>query len=260
VSEDVSGERPEPTVRQLFSEQLAGRMSRANGVGAHIASAHAPSLLATVGGWRGLLESVLPVTVFSAVYGVSRDLRLSLVCAFVPAVIMSVWRLVVREPLTQAIGGLFGIGIGAFIATRTGRAEDFFLPSILKNVGFAALYVVSIAVRWPLIGVLLGFFLGEGLAWRDVPQRRRVYTQASWLWAGMFGLRAAVQTPLWLAGMTAVLGAVNVALGLPLFFLTIWLTYVVVRRVPTVVPPAQEELDPVPAEPQRAPDSQQPST
>lgn len=237
MSEGTAQERPpEPTVRQMFAEELASRMSKAQGVGATMAAGHAPSLMATIGGWRGLLEAVVPVSVFSTVYAFTSDLKTSIIGAVIPGVAFSLWRLLAREPLTQALGGLFAIAIGAFIATRTGRAEDYFLPSILKNIGFTALYVVSIAVRWPLIGVLLGFVLGEGLAWRDVPERRRAYNRASWLWAGMFGLRAAVQIPLYLAGKTSMLGAVAVPLGLPLFFLTIWLTYVVVRRVPVVVP------------------------
>jgi hypothetical protein len=57
----------------------------------------------------------------------------------------------------------------------------------------------------------------------------------------MFGLRLAVQVPLYLAGQVAVLGAVNVGLGLPLFGIVVWLSWLILRRVPVAHPPAEAE-------------------
>jgi hypothetical protein len=198
------------------------------------------SLAATVGGVRGLLESVIPFTVFSVVYGFTEDLRTSVIAALVPAAVLAAWRLIAREPLTQAVSGLIGIGIGAWVATRTGNATDFFLPNILKNAGFAALYAFSALIRWPLIGVVLGPALGEMFEWRKVPARRRAYVICTWLWVAMFGVRLAVQIPLWLADQVTLLGTLNAfVLGLPLFGLTIWLCWLVLRRVPVVKPAAR---------------------
>jgi hypothetical protein len=199
------------------------------------------SMAASIGGAWGLAESVVPLTVFSVVYGFSRDLRWSLVAALVPSTALAVRRLLLRQPLTQALSGLFGVGLGALLAVRTGRAENFFLPSILKNVGFTAAYAVSAMVRWPVVGVMIGPVLGEWWAWRDVPDRRRAYTRVTWLWVGVFALRLAVQVPLYLTGQAAVLGAANVPLGLPLFGLAVWLSWLMLRRVPVVegaAPPA----------------------
>jgi hypothetical protein len=192
------------------------------------------------GGVRGVLEAVLPVTVFSVVYGITRDVTPSAVAALAPAVVLAVWRLVAREPLTQAVGGLVGVGIGAFIAVRTGQAETFFLPSIIKNAAYGAVYLVSILVRWPLIGAILGVVLGEGTHWRRVPPRMRAYVIATWLWVGLFGVRLLVQVPLYLADRVALLGAVNVGLGLPLFGLVVWGSWLVLRRVPVAYPPGHE--------------------
>lgn len=198
------------------------------------------SLAASIGGVRGLLESVVPFTVFSVVYGFTEDLRTSIVWAVVPAVVLSVWRLVAREPLTQAVSGLVGIGIGAWVASRTGNASDFFLPNILKNAGFALVYAVSAIVRWPLIGLVLGPALGEMLAWRKDPPRLAAYVLVTWLWVVMFGIRLAVQIPLYLADQVTLLGTLNAfVLGLPLFGLTIWLSWLVLRRVPVTPAPAR---------------------
>jgi MFS family permease len=194
------------------------------------------SVQAVIGGPRGLAESILPMTVFSIVWAFTHDVPRSVLAALVPSVVLTVWRVVAREPLTQAISGVLGIALGAGIALYTGRAQDFFIPGILKNVGLGAVYAISALVRWPLVGVLLGFMLGEDLHWRRVRPRMRVYQQVTWLWAGVFALRAAVQAWLYAAGQATALGFVNVLLGLPLFGLAVGLTWLLVRRVPAAKP------------------------
>ena len=202
------------------------------------------SVQAAIGGPRGLAESILPMTVFSIVWAFTHDVPRSVLAALVPSVILAVWRIVAREPLTQAVSGVLGIALGAGLALYTGRAQDFFIPGILKNVGLGAVYAITALVRWPLIGVLLGFMLGEDLNWRRVRPRMRVYQQATWLWVGVFALRAAVQGWLYASGQATALGFVNVVLGLPLFGLAVGLTWLLVRRVPAAKPaeePARDE-------------------
>ncbi|MBL8932227.1 MAG: DUF3159 domain-containing protein [Kineosporiaceae bacterium] len=212
------------------------------------------SLEKSIGGVRGLLEAVVPITIFSLVYGITHDIRTSCVAALVPSVAFAIWRLIRRESLTQAVSGVLGLGLGAFLALRTGRSENFFLPSIIKNAAYGAGYAVSILLRWPVIGLLLGFALGELTHWRRVPARLRVYQQATWVWVGMFGLRLLVQVPLYLLGMTATLGLVSVPLGIPLFALAAYLTWVIIRRVPVAhatpatVEPTGGRADRTPAE------------
>ncbi|HYY09424.1 MAG TPA: DUF3159 domain-containing protein [Kineosporiaceae bacterium] len=194
------------------------------------------SLQGLIGGPRGLAESVLPMTVFSLVWAFTHDVQRSVLAALAPSVLFTVWRLVAREPVTQALGGMFGIALGAGIALFTGRAQDFFVPGIVKNLAFGALYAVSSLVRYPLIGLLLGFTLGEDLNWRRVPRRMRVYQQATWVWVAVFAVRALVQGRLYSEGDATSLGFVNLLLGLPLFGVAVALTWLLVRRVPPARP------------------------
>ncbi len=195
----------------------------------------------SVGGVRGLLESVLPVTVFTVLYGLTRALTPSLVGALAVAVVLVLARAVVRQPVMPAVSGLLGVGLGAVVASRTGNAADYFLLPLFKNAFFALLYAGSALAGWPLVGLVLGMLLKEQTAWRGVPERRRVYSQATWLWAGMFGLRFAVELPLYLQQHVVTLGVLSVPLGLPLFGVVLLLTWLIVRRVPTVEPPQPAE-------------------
>ena len=208
------------------------------------------SFQASVGGVRGIIESVLPYTVFSLVYAVTKDLQTSIIAAAAPLVVLVIWRLIARETLTQAISGVLGIALGAYFAQKSGKAADFFLPNILKNSGFAALYAISILVRWPLIGVVVGPMTGEMFAWRDDPRRFAAYRWATWIWVGMFLVRLAVQIPLFLADNVTLLGTLNgLVLGVPLFALTIWLSWLVLRSVPLAKPPSADPDERSGAEP-----------
>jgi hypothetical protein len=195
----------------------------------------------SVGGVRGLVESVLPVTVFTALYALTRALTPSLVGALAVAVLLVLARAVVRQPVMPAVSGLLGVGLGAAVAWVSGNAADYFLLPLLKNAFFALVYAGSALAGWPLVGLVLGMLLKEQTAWRQVPQRRQVYTQATWLWAGMFALRFAVELPLYLERHVVTLGVLSVPLGLPLFGVVLLLTWLIVRRVPVVEPPQSIE-------------------
>lgn len=217
-----------------------------------VAQAAAPQfdLAKTIGGPRGIVESVLPYTIFSIVYGFSEDLRASIIASAVPVVVLVIWRLVARESLQQVISGAVGIALGAYIAEKTGSAANFFLPSIFKNLGYGAFYAISNLVRWPLIGVIIGPMVGEFWHWRHDKPRYTAYWWATWVWVGLFAVRLLVQVPLYLADQVTLLGTLNgLVLGIPLFALTIYLSWLILRNVPVVKPPRDEPEDDGSSEP-----------
>jgi hypothetical protein len=222
------------------AEAAAGEpaASRRTVLGAAATGGEPPSLTAAVGGPLGIAESAVPAALFVAVYTLGgNETTPAAIAAVVVAAVLSVARLVRRQTLQFALSGLAGVALAAFVVSRTGRAEDFFLPGILINAGYAAAYLVSIVVRWPLMGLILGSLAGQGTAWRDDPQLVRLYTLASWVWFGLFVLRLAVQLPLYAAGALVALGVAKVAMGIPLFALGLWLTFLLVRRATPPTPP-----------------------
>ena len=222
-------------ISEFVTEHVADEPdARANGSREDMKRVMAESdLIATLGGIRGVIESSVAGVVFALAYSVSgQNLRVALWAAIISGLVVVAVSLVQRRSLQQAVTGFFGIVIMAAISRFTGKPEDFYLWPILKNAGFAAVYLLSAAIRWPLIGVILGPLLGEGIAWRKDPARLRAYTVASLVWAGMFGIRFAVQLPLYLAGNITWLGFQAIPLGLPLFLLVCWVTFIVLARVP----------------------------
>ena len=189
------------------------------------------TLLDEMGGVQGIADSSLPGLLFVAVYSLSgSDLQLAAIAAVGLGALIGVFRLIRGESAKYAAAGFIGVAIAGFFATRTGKAEDFFLPGLLFNAGYAIGYLVSILIRWPLIGVFLGPLMGEGMSWRQDPAKVKLFSQASWVWVGLFVVRLAVQLPLYLSGSLLALGIAKTVMGLPVFALTIWLTYLILKR------------------------------
>ena len=189
------------------------------------------NLLEAMGGGHGILDSSLPGLAFVIAYTASgQSLETAVWSAVVVGAVLLVVRLFRRETLQFAIAGFVGVAIAAFIAQKTGKAENFFLPGLLLNLGYALAYLISIVVRWPLVGVFVGPLVGEGMEWRKDPRLLRVYTRASWIWVALFVTRLAVQLPLYLAGELVALGVAKTAMGFPIFGIAVWLSYLVMRK------------------------------
>ena len=208
------------------------------------------SFAEAIGGVRGLVESTAPGLVFVVVFVLTRELTPALIASLAVAVAAVVVRLVQRTPVTQAFSGMLGIVIGVVWAWWSGRAQDFFAGGLLANAGYLTAMVVSIVVRWPAVGVVVGLLRGEDTGWRTDPARapeRRRFVWATWVLAAVFALRLAVQVPLYLAGEEAVaaLGTAKLAMGVPLFAVGLWVTWLLVgsraaRAEPADPPPTPQ--------------------
>lgn len=206
-----------------------------------------------------------PGLVFVVLYVATRDLMLPLVASLAVAVVAVVARLVQRTPVTQAFGGLFGVAVGVFWAWRSGDATQYFAYGLWTNGAYLAVMLVSVAVSWPLVGVVVEALRGGfgataqptgrtvaetgstgtptdvveaepaaaplfSTAWRSDRALLRRYTLATWLWIAMFTVRLAVQIPLYFSSSVGWLGTARLVMGVPLWALVLWGTWVLVRR------------------------------
>ncbi len=191
-------------------------------------------VLNALGGKKGLIDSGLPSLVFLIVFNLSgKNITSAIYAAIGLSIVLTFIRIVKRETVQHAFSGLIGVGVCAFIARRSGNAADFYLPGLWINAGYALLYALTNLFKWPLLGVVLGPILGENLLWRKDPARLKAYTKAGWLWVGMFAARLIVQYPLYQSGNVNLLGTARLLMGYPLFILTAWGTWLILRKTPT---------------------------
>jgi hypothetical protein len=190
-----------------------------------------------LGGVRGLIESSIPITLFVIVNFLGEhfkwwSLRTSLIIAVGVAVLMAVYRLTRREPVRHAINGVFGVALGAFIALRSNDARDFYLPGILLSAGYVVAMIASVLARRPLVGWVWAVMAdGGGTRWRDEPKLIKVFGWLTLLWAAVYFVKVAVQTALYLAHQTDLLGVARLALGWPPYILLAAFTVWRVRKI-----------------------------
>jgi len=224
-----------------------------------------------VGGWRGMAESVLPTLVFVIIMAIRPTALVTAVAASLAlSALAMVARLVQRQQLTQVLGGAAVALISAVWAWRSGEAADFYATGLLINSVWLVGCLGSLAVRWPLVGVLMELWHASAAAqadpeepreqheeeasapsapdapeaedapqaawsaWRTDPDRaadRRRYVLGTLVLAAMPAVRLAVETPLYLAGESAVsvLGVARLVLGVPLYAVTLGLVWLLVR-------------------------------
>lgn len=196
----------------------------------------ARGLLDTIGGWRGIVESVLPAAVYLGFYIFTRDPRISAIAPLAIALLAFGWRLVRREPWQGAVSGLIGVAVCVAVTMFTGRGEDYFLPGFWINGVWIVALTVSLLAGWPLIGLLAGFLSGSLTEWRSKPLVRRAARACTLLWIGVFGARLIVQLPLYFAAQDGnesavdALGMARLFMGIPLFALAVALTWIVMSR------------------------------
>jgi hypothetical protein len=185
-----------------------------------------------LGGRRGAVDASIPPAVFVVAWLASdRSIGWAAVAAIAAGVAVGVWRLAKGRRVTASVASVAAVSLAAFVALRTGRPEDFFLIQLLSNVASALAWALSILIRWPLLGVVVGVLLGQKTKWRRDPELVRAYGNASWVWVlGQYTLRVAVFGVLWWSGWVVALGVARVALSWPLVAATVAASAVVLRK------------------------------
>lgn len=190
-----------------------------------------PSLTRMLGGRASAIDASLPPVAFGAGWFLSSgSITVGATAAVALSVLIALWRLRSGARPLAVLVSLLAVVLGAIIALRTGNAADFFLVRFGTNIVSAVAWMVSIAVRWPLLGLIVGTMLGQGRRWRRDPDLLRAYQFASWVWVGQYVLRLVVFLPLWWAHAVAALSIAQVVLTWPLVALCVSASWWVLRR------------------------------
>ncbi len=193
------------------------------------AAAPEQTLLEQMGGVAGLAYSAVPIVVFVVINAVA-GLMPAIWSAIGVAVAIAVYRLVRREPLQPAISGLLGVAVCSYIAYRSGDAKGFFLLGIWTSLVYGGAFLVSVLVRWPLVGVAWSLLNGLGMDWRNQRRAMTGYDLATMAWVVVFAAKFIVQQWLYSEDATGWLAFARIAMGYPLTGLALIVTVWAVRR------------------------------
>jgi hypothetical protein len=185
-----------------------------------------------LGGRRGMVEAASPTIIFTVTYVATKNLTLAIGLSLAVALLLLGLRLVQRTSVQYVVNALVGIGVGCFFVWLGGRnggdesqqALAYFVPGILYNTVYGLLMLLSILVRWPAVGLMVGAVSDEPTAWHRDRQVVRLCSQLTWVLVVPCAVRVAVQAPIYLGGRSAddadpyitALGVAKVAMGWPL--------------------------------------------
>lgn len=189
------------------------------------------SLVDSIGGPLGIVEAVLPATLFSFTYALSKDALSAVIVAASSSLVFIVIRLIQRKALTQAIVGALAIALAAFLALRDGgQAADYFIPGFITNASYGSVLLISVLIRRPIMGYIAQLLFGlQG--WReDRPTYRRLRL-VTLIWVGFFAARLTVQLPLYFANAVEALALARAIMGAPAYAGLLALTWVLLRRI-----------------------------
>jgi hypothetical protein len=178
-------------------------------------------LSVALGGWRGSLEAALPTLAFVVVWTWRHQAVTALLAAGALTVVLAAVRAAQRQSLQFVLSAALATGVAAFFVLRSGRAEDAFLPSLLKSTAFGVGALLSVVVRWPVVGFMVSagdpHMADDPFGCRRDSGMVRVCQRLTLVLVGLYAVRLAVMLPLYLAGKVAWLGVASVALGWPLW-------------------------------------------
>jgi hypothetical protein len=184
-----------------------------------------------LGGRRAAVDATLGPLAFGLGFVAGgRSIEWGVGAAILVTAVLGAWRLARGDKPRAVLVGLLGVVVAALVALHTGRPEAFFLIRIASNAASALAWAVSIVLRWPLLGVVVGTVLGQGARWRRDPALLRAYSRASWVWVAQYVFRLVAWLPLYWAGQTEALAFTTAALTWPLVAACLAASWYVMRR------------------------------
>ena len=177
---------------------------------------------------RAIVDTGLGPVLFVITYAIA-GVNTAAAVAVGASVVLMIERLIRGKSAVNAVGGLLGTGLAAFIAVKTGRPEGYFVPRMLYQLALAVVFAGSVLVRRPV-----GMYIGAAIlraepGWTANRQVRRAFSEVTLWWAALFAFRTAVYAILIAAEKPGGLAAASIAIGWPPFIALAWASY---RYVP----------------------------
>ncbi len=190
-----------------------------------------------LGGASGMIYTALPIAVFVAI-NATLGLGPAVAAAVGAALMISLVRVLRKEPLQPSLSGLIGVLVAAAVAAWTGSANGFFLLGIWANLAGAILVFASVLIRYPITGLVWAALhqrddtrdVNGKTTWRSDPHSLRGHDIASIALGVLFATRFAVQQWLYQKDATGWLALAKLTMGAPLLAVALLIVFWAFRR------------------------------
>ncbi|MBK9926724.1 MAG: DUF3159 domain-containing protein [Anaerolineales bacterium] len=171
-----------------------------------------------------LFDSFLPPVVFLLINSLS-NVNLALWAALGVSAVFAAYRIVRKENLTYALGGLGGTLLAAVFVKLSGSETGFFVPGFISGAVTIILCVVSVAFNRPLVAWSSVIARRWPLGWYWHPQVLPAYNEVTILWAVAFSARLTFEFWLYQQDAIGALATTRILLGWPFLIVLLIVSY-----------------------------------
>ncbi|MBC7560283.1 MAG: DUF3159 domain-containing protein [Dermatophilaceae bacterium] len=200
-------------------------------------------LSSALGGARGSFETALPTVAFVVAWVWTQDVTIAVGASVAIVLALLLVRLVTHQTPRYVLSAVLATAIAAFFALRSGKAEAAFLPGILMSAGWGVATLISVLVRWPLVGFMVAAgdpkMVDDPTAWRRDRGLVAVCQRLTMVLVVLYAVRVVVMFPLYLAEQVALLGVAKVALGWPAYLCALAVMGMILVRGKTPLSPSE---------------------
>ncbi|HBX69514.1 MAG TPA: hypothetical protein DEH25_09070 [Chloroflexi bacterium] len=169
-------------------------------------------------------DSFLPLLVFlfaNPLLGVD----LALGAALATAGIFAIFRMLKRQSLVYALGGLGGVLLAGIFIKLSGSEAGFFLPGLISGALTIILCIVSVVMNRPMVAWTSFIARRWPLDWYWHPKVLPAYNEVTIIWAIAFSARLALEFWLYQRDAVNTLGVAQIFLGWPFIVFLLIATY-----------------------------------
>ena len=171
------------------------------------------------------LDILLPPIVFLILNNVF-SLLVALIGSLFINVLFFAVRIIQRENIFYALGGLLGVIFAITLAYVNNNGSNFFLPDIIGTVILVIITIVSLIIRKPLAIWVSHITRGWDLKWFYREDVLPAYREVTIFWLFFFTTRLSIEVYLYVTSTVEELVIANIIMGFPLLITVLTISYI----------------------------------
>ena len=171
------------------------------------------------------LDILLPPIIFLVLNNVF-GLIVALIGSFILSIIITFSRVVQRDNVYYALGGLIGVILAIALAYINDNASNFFLSDIIGTSFLIMATIVSLVIKKPLAIWVSHITRGWDINWFYRKDVMPAYTHVTIFWLMFFIGRLGVEVYFYLNSSIEVLVVANIIMGYPLLIGVLTISYI----------------------------------
>jgi len=170
------------------------------------------------------VDALFPPLIFVIANGLL-GLQAASIIATLTAAGFTLLRLLRKQELKYALGGLAGVLIAVGFAYLSGSAENFFIPKIISSAFMVLLALGSILAGKPLAALMSHLTRGWPMEWFRRKDVKPAYVEVTVIWTLLLAVRLIIQVLLYRGRNLSQIFWVNMLIGTPFTIIVLIFSY-----------------------------------